>query len=609
MLRVHSASHLLSPAIRVAFFMFIAGLLALSQRAAASDPLDEAVMVSASVQSVPPQIQLSWPAYSRATGYTVYRKTLDAGSWGIAIGTLNAAATSFTDAGVSAGMAYEYKVQRPCGTTTGFGYVASGIALPLVENRGTVIFLVDNTYATQLTTELDRMMMDLVGDGWTVLRRDVARTATVASVKALVDAEYAAAPSGVKALYIFGHVPIQKSGWLNPDGHFSRPFPADQYYGIFNGSWTDVSNFGTGNITGDGIFDQSYPPAPVTLQIGRVDLWNLSTFDNTRNELERLRTYLNKDHNYRMKAFAVQPRAFIDDNFGTYGEGFAQNGWRLASFFGANNVQAGNWTDTALTTAPFHWGYGCGGGSYTSASGVATTADMLTRDPAVFTMLFGSYFGEWDAANDLMRAELATPSFGLTCAWAGRPNWFFHRMGIGEPIGESVRLTQNNSSTYSTPGYSALGLHAGFMGDPTLRQHIVAPPGTPTALQVGSKLASLTWTPSSDAVLGYHVYRASSPQGPYTRLTTSLLTGSNFSDAGVPFGNVYYMVRAVKLETGSGTYYNASQGAFASLTMNPLYQPDLQVAPVDGTANRCQYLQSIRLQPDRDAKPARSAAR
>ena len=72
--------------------------------------------------------------------------------------------------------------------------------------------------------------------------------------------------------------------------------------------------------------------------------------------------------------------------------------------------------------------------------------DVLTRDiynndiKAVFVQLFGSWLGDWDADDNIMRSVLAAPSYGLTCAWAGRPHWFMQHMAMGEPIGFSARL-------------------------------------------------------------------------------------------------------------------------------------------------------------------------
>ena len=49
-------------------------------------------------------------------------------------------------------------------------------------------------------------------------------------------------------------------------------------------------------------------------------------------ETALLQQYLDKDHDYRHKAFAVDQRAVVDDNFGWFGgEAFAASGWRNAS--------------------------------------------------------------------------------------------------------------------------------------------------------------------------------------------------------------------------------------------------------------------------------------
>jgi hypothetical protein len=135
-------------------------------------------------------------------------------------------------------------------------------------------------------------------------------------------------------------------------------------------------------------------------------------------------------------------------------------------------------------------------------------------------------------------------------------------MGLGETVGYSTRLVQNNDGLlYSANGFQNF-VHIALMGDPTLRMHVVGPP---SALRIASDSGGvkLTWSPSADTVLGYHVYRSTNAAGPFTRLNGSLITGTNYTDAEV--GTNVYMVRAVKLEvSGSGSYYNASQGIFQS---------------------------------------------
>ncbi len=535
-----------------------------ASRASAQVAADYAVQVTAAVQTTPPQIALSWGSYSGATQYLVYRKTWTATTWGAAIATLPGSATGFTDTNVTAGASYEYQVTRQA-NVFGYGYIASGISLPLVEDRGIVVLVVDETYAGDLSTELGRLQQDLVGDGWTVIRHDVARTATVPSVKALIKADYQAAPTRVTTVFLFGHVPVPYSGNLAPDGHGDHigAWPADLYYGDMDGIWTDTANYGgTGrqsNVPGDGKFDQTNAPGRVELAVGRVDLANMTAF-GPRTERDLLGRYLDKDYAFRHAVWTLPPRGLIDDNFGAFGgEAFASTGWRaFSAFFGRGNVFALDWFST-LANNSYLWAYGCGGGGFTGASGVGSTSTFASTDTKVaFTFLFGSYFGDWDVSNDFLRAPLATTTYGLTCAWAGRPAWYVHHMAMGETIGYGARVTQNNSGTYFY-GYGP-SVHIALMGDPTLRLTPVAPVSDLTA-NPGIHTAALSWTPSLETVDGYHVYRSSNPGGPFARVTSSPLGSTSFTDSGVPGGSWTYMVRAVKVETSaSGSYANASQG-------------------------------------------------
>jgi hypothetical protein len=253
-----------------------------------------------------------------------------------------------------------------------------------------------------------------------------------------------------------------------------------------------------------------------------------------------------------------------------------------------------------LATNSYLWGYGCGGGTYTSAAGVGSTTDFATKDPrVVFTMFFGSYFGDWDSQNNFLRAALGTTNYTLTSAWVGRPYWQLHHMALGETIGFSTRLSQNNDSLYASGLYSRW-VHIALMGDPTLRMHIVAPPSGFLVATNGFGGVDLSWNASPDTVLGYHVYRAPTAAGPFTRLTTDLISGTNYTDP-VLTNNVY-MVRAVKLEvSGSGSYYNASQGIFQDFDLPPHLAVTslgngsyaISGSDVPGRTNRIEFLQDF----------------
>jgi hypothetical protein len=461
---------------------------------------DYAVLLSAEVQTNPPQITLSWPADALATNYGEYRKTLEATSWGPAT-PLGSNATNYVDSKVALGGAHEYRVSKTGWNGTanyaGDGYLYAGIQAPLVESRGKVVLLVDNTFTSSLALELAGLQQDLAGDGWRVFRSEVrrmlvdpantsstvwaARAGELASVKALIKADYNADPANVQAVFLFGHVPVPHSGDLAPDGHFQHlgAWPADVYYGDRHGTWTDfVVNTSTNspalndtrnsNVPGDGKFDQSQLPSTIELQVGRVDLANLPSFSTS--EAELLRQYLNKDHYFRHKFLTSQRRGLVDDDFGVFnGEAFAADGWRtFAPFFGVTNAMASADWFPALSAQSYLWGYGCGSGTFTSTEGVGSTSDFAANDPRmVFTVLFGSWFGDWDLPDNFLRAPLATPTYTLTSVWAGRSYWEFHHLALGKNIGFSARVTQNNSTTYS----ANLALHsrlrrfpAGFAG-------------------------------------------------------------------------------------------------------------------------------------------------
>src|SRR5262249_7756311 len=153
-------------------------------------------------------------------------------------------------------------------------------------------------------------------------------------------------------------------------------------------------------------------------------------------------------------------------------------------------------------------------------------------------------------------AVLAAPTSGLVCCWSGSPHWFCHHMALGETIGFSTRLTQNNKpgGLYRNQTNSYAGLvHIALMGDPTLRMHPVGPPSNLNGV-AGAGGVQLTWAGSADSVIGYNVYRAPDPSGPFTRINDAPLSNPGFNDTNA-FSNPYtYMVRAVKLElTPSGS--------------------------------------------------------
>jgi hypothetical protein len=230
-----------------------------------------------------------------------------------------------------------------------------------------------------------------------------------------------------------------------------------------------------------------------------------------------------------------------------------------------------------LAAGSYLWAFGDGAGldngiSYlgdyiTNSYNYVYSTDVVGLDAqAPFVMVFGSHLGNWDHTDNFMRSFLATPTMGLACLMAGVPHWYVHHMGLGETIGYGARLSMNNSTLYLNESNAfPRAIYVALMGDPTLRMEPVSPPSDLVAT-LNSGNVVLNWTASSDNVVGYHVYRSPSAGGPFTRLTGSLLTGTSCTDASVPPNTYIYMVWAVALQNYySGSYYDPSQGAFATI--------------------------------------------
>ena len=541
-----------------------------------------AVQVSAAVHSDPTRVELQWtPDPIPVRGYTIHRRLLGEREWGEGLG-LPADATSFVDHNVTPGAVYEYQLSKEGATYaySGFGYISVAVHAPLVEQWGGAVMIVENSIAAHLPGELERFQRDLIGDGWTVLRREVSRDDSPAAIRDAIRAEYFANPNHVKAVILVGRVPIARSGNVNPDGHGGRPFPADVFYGEMDGEWTDQN--------GDGVYDHTTVPSDVELQVGRIDfadlpgIWSPVPYGS---EIDMTKRYFDKNHAYRHAHVRPAHRALVGNSLGDGGgQAYAASGYRnFAALVGRQNiVEAGTELTTPhddrwisrIAAQDYLWAYACGAGSDFAMSRVGRhepwdtlwASDFVEHNAkGTFYLFFGSWMVDWSKRDNLLRTALAAPEYGLASAWSGRPHHFYHTMGSGETIGHGIRLTQNNDGQqYRNHVQRQMrGVHIALMGDPTVRLHQVAPPTEATASGEGGHVV-VRWRGSSDAVAGYHVYRADGAQGPFTRLTESPVGDHHFVDANRAGAGATYLVRAVTTQNGpSGIYQNASQGAFA----------------------------------------------
>ncbi len=548
-----------------------------SSVALADDPaLHRVIHLSAEWTNDPAGLRINWSLNGQPTNWIVQRKNWLENGWNTLAVFTNPTASSFTDTNAMPGQVYEYKVTRLDTATNGWGFLLAGHERPLVSDRGTLVLVVESNLLSTMPVEIQRLRTDLMSDGWRVAFQTAPRTewnqpgwaSAVSNVKESIRNVWLENTSLCRAVFLLGHVPVPYSGDSCPDGHTNNhrgAWPADAFYGDMDGVWPDQltspSNSGARlyNQPGDGKFDVTwFAEYDAELMVGRVDFASLPAF--VQSETELLRQYLAKSRRFRKQSNTLPLQGKVRNNFPTMPEAFAQVGFRdYGLFFGPDQVQSGPWFSD-LRTNRWMAAYGCGAGSFTNCSGVANVNDFATGAVrTVFTMLLGSYFGDWDVTNNLLRAAIASMPDALTCVWAGRPKWFTHVMDLGEPIGSAFLMLHRPAySNYEDQVYSS-GPHAALLGDPTLRLWYSPAPVALTAF-LSNDVITLTWTdPAPGQTTGYIVQRAATNETAFSNLHSGLWISNSFSEHWFGDTAVCYAVRAARRETvRSGTFTNLS---------------------------------------------------
>jgi hypothetical protein len=501
------------------FILFIILIANLQSQPRALTSKDAAVLIDAQVElGATNKVILSWNKNELAIQYGIFRKELGQTFTGEPLIVLDSSITTYVDETIEIGKIYEYRIVANSlvglnsqGGLVSVNYHASGYKAVSVSapaySGGRLLLLIDETMDEPLKNEIDRLENDLYREGWTIVKKYVVRSESfdgdkVKQVKQIILDEYAKMP--FDHIFLLGRVPVPYSGDIVPDGHVDNhrgAWPADIYYGSINEAiWTDsfVNSTSaperTQNVPGDGKFDIStlYNPNnwALTVQthasVGRVDMYNLPAFQ--KSEVELLKSYLDKNHKFRTGQFDIEKRGLVDNNFNAaqIPAAFAWSGWaNFGSVIGRENVVSGDWIkgnpNENLQDKTYLMAYGDGPGSYTSVGGVGNTDNFVNNQlNAVFTMLFGSYFGDWDVRNNVMRAALASEPSILSCSWAGRPHWYYHHLGLDFPLGYSAKVTLNNVIDYlppliiqnnqqSFPEGLLLQIHTSLLADPTLK--------------------------------------------------------------------------------------------------------------------------------------------
>lgn len=519
-------------------------------------------------------VRFSWKSPS-TDSTSIYRKLLADTGWTLLTTTT---IDTFTDNTIATATEYEYKFvsHRPTAPTHGYGYKAFGVKVPKKDTRGNILVLLDSRFTTSLADQMLTLKLDLISDGWNPILVTCSKDSSHTYAKAKIDSVNAISP--LEGVYLIGHIPVPYSGFLFPDGHpdHAGAWPTDLYYVTDATLWSDnvidsvnMTRPQNTNEIGDEKYDNFIIPEDIFAPVSRVDFFNLPLMVDT--EEDRLIQYLNEASKYKHGEVSTVDKGLIDNNLVNFTEGFSFNGYmNFSSLFGTDSVVIGDML-TDLSSETYKWTYACGFGADTLAVGVGSISQFRDTDyKGIFSMIFGSYFGDWNTQNNLMRATMANGKI-LTQVWAGRPNYFFHHMGLNQPIGLSAKLSINNngdsSTSYDSTGYGNNFVHMALLGDLSLRNK-----HNPTIKDFAANFNSVTndmdftWTaPNCIVTTAYEIYVAADSLGPYT-LQQSVHPDSTSYNYTVTPANYYYYIKTISLDTTqSGSYFNNSLGQFISI--------------------------------------------
>ncbi len=589
----------------LAFGLF--GLWALTASAQPIRALDP--HLTAAPGSLSGTLSLRWNESPDATGYTLRRRSGPGEAW-TTLTQLPGHATSFDDPAAPWGRTFEYHLLKlDAEGPHGQAWVRAGADVPFdaADARGVAAIVVDakTAAAEGLPERLERLARDLRGDGFAVEQLVVGDddSDTPPEVKARIWELHARVDGRLRAVILLGAVPRPFSGNLAPDAHpdHQGAWPADGYYADPS-EWTDSLNLGGAgpfaNTSGDGKFDHSTHPGPLELRVGRIDAEGMGSFSPLEGPALVAR-YLDANHAYRHAHARFARRAYVRDTFGHFGgEAFARIGFRDgAAVLGAPAMEDAERSFFDVLEAPdgYALAFGSGGGTPTSASGIATTSDFVTRAPrVVFLGLFGSYFGDWSYDDNLLRAALLSPGEVLASAWFARPYLHLHGLGALQSFGDAFVESANNEGTGYDVGSQARSVHQALLGDPTLRLFVIPPPRA-LVLELSASGMGLRWEPPlqgdpGDGPVRYHVYRRGlDPAAAFedeVRITPSPIASTSlFDPSAAPGARYTWRVVAVqRVKTGSGTFFQHSQGAMVegARPSSMTHPPDAGTAPLDG---------------------------
>ncbi len=231
-----------------------------------------------------------------------------------------------------------------------------------------------------------------------------------------------------------------------------------------------------------------------------------------------------------------------------------------------------SFTVAATGTAPLTYQWSKNGAAISGAtsSTYTTPAETTTDNNAKFTVAVSN-----SAGSATSNAAILTVSASTLLLNSSSSSLSFGSVNVSSNSTQTATLTNaGNSSvtisnvTVSGAGFNATGVSSGLIlapGQAATLTATFAPSGagsvtgsvsvasnatnspdtislSGTGVAVVNHSVALSWSPSTSTVVGYNTYSSAQSGGPYTKLTSTPVAATSYSDTAVQAGQTYYFV-------------------------------------------------------------------
>ena len=239
------------------------------------------------------------------------------------------------------------------------------------------------------------------------------------------------------------------------------------------------------------------------------------------------------------------------------GSGFSVSGFSLPF-----SVNAGQQTTITVAFIPTVVGSASGNVSIVSNAPTSPTSVGLTGTAIAATFTLGISpsslsFGNVTTGTSSPAQNILISNTGnsaVTISQITLSGTGYSMTGGGAPVTlnptQSITLSVQLSPTVTGTSNGGVSVVSNATGSPAS----VSLTGTGVAPSQHS--VALSWTASTSAVVGYNVYRGTVSGGPYTKINSSVIAATNYTDSTVQSGTTYYYVATAVDASGNESVYS-----------------------------------------------------